>query len=104
MGNAPALSNKQRGLGRNSLDWDKLRVFHAVAEAGSFTHAGEMQNLSQSAISRQISVAGLLVTASRDSLPRDRRLVLQLGRRSLFPPQLTTRTSSRSLASGWSPM
>lgn len=36
------------------LDWDKLRVFHAVAEAGSFTHAGEALNLSQSAVSRQI--------------------------------------------------
>jgi DNA-binding transcriptional LysR family regulator len=37
------------------VDWDKLRVFHAVAEAGSFTHAGESLNLSQSAVSRQIS-------------------------------------------------
>ncbi len=37
------------------MDWDKLRVFHAVAEAGSFTHAGEDLNLSQSAVSRQIS-------------------------------------------------
>jgi len=37
------------------LDWDKLRVFHAVAEAGSFTHASETLNLSQSAVSRQIS-------------------------------------------------
>ncbi|HRV33529.1 MAG TPA: LysR family transcriptional regulator [Anaerovoracaceae bacterium] len=37
------------------MDWDKLRVFHAVAEAGSFTHAGERLNLSQSAVSRQIS-------------------------------------------------
>ena len=37
------------------IDWDKLRVFHAVAEAGSFTHAGETLNLSQSAVSRQIS-------------------------------------------------
>ncbi|MBI3444415.1 MAG: LysR family transcriptional regulator [Magnetospirillum sp.] len=37
------------------MDWDKLRVFHAVAEAGSFTHAGEVLNLSQSAVSRQIS-------------------------------------------------
>ncbi len=37
------------------MDWDKLRVFHAVAEAGSFTHAGETLNLSQSAVSRQIS-------------------------------------------------
>jgi DNA-binding transcriptional LysR family regulator len=38
-----------------NMDWDKLRVFHAVAEAGSFTHAGETLNLSQSAVSRQIS-------------------------------------------------
>lgn len=37
------------------MDWDKLRIFHAVAEAGSFTHAGEKLNLSQSAVSRQIS-------------------------------------------------
>jgi DNA-binding transcriptional LysR family regulator len=37
------------------MDWDKLRIFHAVAEAGSFTHAGDALNLSQSAISRQIS-------------------------------------------------
>jgi DNA-binding transcriptional LysR family regulator len=37
------------------MDWDKLRIFHAVAEAGSFTHAGESLNLSQSAVSRQIS-------------------------------------------------
>ncbi len=37
------------------MDWDKLRIFHTVAEAGSFTHAGEQLNLSQSAVSRQIS-------------------------------------------------
>ena len=37
------------------MDWDKLRVFHAVAEAGSFTRAGESLNLSQSAVSRQVS-------------------------------------------------
>jgi len=37
------------------MDWDKLRIFHAVAEAGSFTHAGEVLHLSQSAVSRQIS-------------------------------------------------
>ena len=36
------------------MDWDKVRVFHAVAEAGSFTHAGETLNLSQSSVSRQI--------------------------------------------------
>ncbi|MBA3447016.1 MAG: LysR family transcriptional regulator [Pseudaminobacter sp.] len=38
-----------------SLDWDKLRVFHAAAQAGSFTHAAETLRLSQSAISRQVS-------------------------------------------------
>ena len=38
-----------------ALDWDKLRVFHAAAEAGSFTHAAEKLRLSQSAISRQVS-------------------------------------------------
>lgn len=37
------------------MDWDKLRIFHAVAEAGSFTSAGAALNLSQSAVSRQIS-------------------------------------------------
>jgi DNA-binding transcriptional LysR family regulator len=38
-----------------SMDWDKLKVFHAAAEAGSFTHAGEQLGLSQSAVSRQVS-------------------------------------------------
>ena len=37
------------------MDWDKLRIFHTVAEAGSFTHAGERLNLTQSSVSRQIS-------------------------------------------------
>lgn len=37
------------------MDWDKLRIFHTVADAGSFTHAGEVLNLSQSAVSRQVS-------------------------------------------------
>lgn len=37
------------------LDWDKLRIFHAAAEAGSFTHAADKLHLSQSAISRQVS-------------------------------------------------
>ena len=36
------------------MDWDKLKIFHAVAEAGSFTSATINLNLSQSAISRQI--------------------------------------------------
>lgn len=37
------------------MDWDKLRIFHAAAEAGSFTHAGELLRMSQSAVSRQVS-------------------------------------------------
>ena len=36
------------------MDWDKLRIFHAVADVGSLTHAGESLHLSQSAVSRQI--------------------------------------------------
>jgi len=37
------------------MDWDKLRIFHAAADAGSFTHAGETLQMSQSAVSRQVS-------------------------------------------------
>ncbi len=37
------------------MDWDKVRVFKAVAEAGSLTHAGDTLKLSQSAVSRQIN-------------------------------------------------
>jgi DNA-binding transcriptional LysR family regulator len=37
------------------MDWDKLRIFHAAAEAGSFTHAGDTLRMSQSAVSRQVS-------------------------------------------------
>src|ERR1700753_1881909 len=40
------------------MDWDKLRIFHAVASAGSFTHARQMLTLSHSAVSRQISAPG----------------------------------------------
>jgi DNA-binding transcriptional LysR family regulator len=36
------------------MDWEKLKIFHAVAEAASFTRAAERLNLSQSALSRQI--------------------------------------------------
>jgi DNA-binding transcriptional LysR family regulator len=37
------------------MDWDRLRVFHAVVEAKSLTAAGTSLDLSQSAVSRQIS-------------------------------------------------
>lgn len=42
-------------LEKTTMDWDKLRIFHAAAEAGSFTHAGEALHMSQSAVSRQVS-------------------------------------------------
>src|SRR3978361_1921769 len=71
------------------MDWDKLRVFHAVAEAGSFTHAGETLNLSQSAAPRRIPALeenrqgplfhrharGLILTEQGESLNRTVREV-----------------------------
>jgi DNA-binding transcriptional LysR family regulator len=42
------------GTIKPTMDWDKLKVFHAAADAGSFTHAGEQLGLSQSAVSRQV--------------------------------------------------
>ncbi len=72
------------------MDWDKLRVFHAVAEAGSFTHAGDILNLSQSAVSRQVSsleeslhvalfhrhARGLMLTEQGDILFKTAREIL----------------------------
>ena len=60
--------------GFSDMDWDKLKVFHAAAEAGSFTHAGEQLGLSQSAVSRQVSaleqeLSVALETASPALLP-----------------------------------
>lgn len=71
------------------MDWDKLKVFHAAAEAGSFTHAGEQLGLSQSAVSRQVSALeqelsvslfhrharGLILTEQGESLNRTVREV-----------------------------
>ena len=37
------------------MNWNKIKIFHAVADAGSFTHAGELLSLSQSAVSRQVA-------------------------------------------------
>ena len=37
------------------MDWDKLKSFHAAAETGSLTAAGERLGISQSAVSRQIA-------------------------------------------------
>lgn len=38
-----------------TMDWDKVRIFHAAAAAGSLTKAGDVLGLSQSAVSRQVS-------------------------------------------------
>jgi DNA-binding transcriptional LysR family regulator len=46
------------------MDWDKLRIFHAAAAAGSFTHAGESLHLSQSAVSRQVAALEYELKAS----------------------------------------
>jgi len=82
------------------MDWDKLRIFHAVAEAGSFTHAGETLNLSQSAVSRQISTLeeslgvalfhrharGLLLTEQGEMLQKAARDIF--GKLSMIEGQL----------------
>ena len=76
------------------MDWDKIRIFLNVAEAGSFTKAGDDIGLSQSAVSRQISALerelkaplfhrharGLLLTEQGDLLfraARDMKLRLE---------------------------
>jgi DNA-binding transcriptional LysR family regulator len=73
-----------------AMDWDKVRVFYAAAEAGSFTHAGSALGLSQSAISRQVSALeadlrvplfhrharGLILTEQGELLYRTAREVL----------------------------
>ena len=46
------------------MDWDKLKIFHVVAQAGSFTEASGTLNLSQSAISRQIQSLELTLKTS----------------------------------------
>jgi DNA-binding transcriptional LysR family regulator len=55
---APSAAGNKRSVGdgeERNVDWDKLRIFQAAADAGSFTHAGEALGLSQSAVSRQVS-------------------------------------------------
>jgi DNA-binding transcriptional LysR family regulator len=74
-----------------AMDWDKLRIFHAAAEAGSFTKAGDVIGLSQSAVSRQVSALegelrvplfhrharGLILTEQGELLYRTAREVIQ---------------------------
>lgn len=105
------------------MDWDKLRIFHSVADAGSFTHAAEQLNLSQSAISRQVSALegdlgvplfarharGLILTEQGETLYRtvhDVLLKLQITVSSLTEsterPQGKLRvTTTVGLGTGW---
>ena len=86
--------------GTIGVDWDKIRIFYAVAEAGSFTRAGDELGLSQSAVSRQISALerelkaplfhrharGLIMTEQGDLLfraARDMRMRLETTRARL---------------------
>jgi DNA-binding transcriptional LysR family regulator len=74
------------------MDWDKLRIFHAVAEAGSFTHAGHELALSQSAVSRQIS-ASEPISMCRCSIAMPRPHPHRTGR-SAFTARLRVFTNS----------
>ena len=105
------------------IDLDKLRAFQAAAEAGSFTHAGEIIGLSQSAVSRQVSALeselgvtlfhrharGLRLTEQGELLfrtARDVLLRLENTRAKLMDTSETPRgelrvTTSVGLGSGW---
>ncbi|QKV18824.1 LysR family transcriptional regulator [Oricola thermophila] len=105
------------------LDWDKLRVFHAAAEAGSFTHAGETLHMSQSAVSRQVSALehevgvplfnrharGLVLTEQGELLFRTANEVLvkletvraQLSETTDRPSGQLRVTTTVGLGSGW---
>ncbi|WP_175868971.1 LysR family transcriptional regulator [Bartonella gabonensis] len=105
------------------LDWDKLRVFHAAAEAGSFTHAAQKLHLSQSAVSRQVSALeqevgvslflrharGLILTEQGETLYRTAHDVLmklesvrlQLSESYAKPTGHLRVTSTFGMGAGW---
>lgn len=105
------------------MDWDKVRIFYNVAEAGSFTRAGEELGLSQSAVSRQISALerdlraplfhrharGLILTEHGDLLfraARDMKVRLETTRARLSetserPSGLLKVTTTVGLGSLW---
>ena len=105
------------------MDWNQLRVFATVAEVGSFTGAGKVLNLSQSAVSRQIGAleaalgvmlfrrhaSGIILTEPGTELQgavqdMSSRLALALGRINEYreQPEGPLRiTSSVTFGSGW---
>ena len=88
------------------MDWDKIRLFFEVAEAGNFTRASEKLGLNQSSVSRQIGALerdlkvplfhrharGLLLTEHGDVLYR---AAIDVNRRLELTRQLLTETSER---------
>ncbi|MBO0662633.1 LysR family transcriptional regulator [Jiella sp. MQZ9-1] len=106
-----------------ALDWDKLRIFHAAAEAGSFTHAADALNLSQSAISRQVAAleneigvplfhrharglvlseqGELLFQTANDVLKRLETVRMQLTETKEKPAGKLRVTTTVGLGSGW---
>jgi DNA-binding transcriptional LysR family regulator len=125
---APNLAGRRRARGRpasagRSVDWDKIRIFYTVAEAGSFTRAGDDLGLSQSAVSRQISALerelkaplfhrharGLILTEQGDLLfraARDMRMRLETTRARLVetserPSGELKVTTSIGLGASW---
>ena len=105
------------------MDWDKLKIFHAVAEAGSFTNATINLNLSQSAISRQIQsleqelkvqlferhARGLTLTengeylfkTARDVIGKLKEVETSLGDQKNKPSGKLTITTVRSFGTHW---
>ena len=105
------------------MDWDKLKIFHAVAEAGSFTNATINLNLSQSAISRQIQsleldlkvqlferhARGLTLTengeylfkTARDVISKLKEVESTLGDQKNKPTGKLTITTVRSFGTHW---
>lgn len=105
------------------MDWNQLRVFSTVAEVGSFTGAGKVLNLSQSAVSRQIGAleavlgvmlfrrhaSGIVLTEPGAELQEavqdmSSRLVLALGRINEYreTPEGPLRiTTSAAFGSAW---
>ncbi len=105
------------------MDWDKLKIFHAVAEAGSFTNATINLNLSQSAISRQIQslehelkvqlferhARGLILTengeylfkTAHDVIKKLKEVETTLGDQKNKPSGKLTITTVRSFGTHW---
>ena len=105
------------------MDWDKLKIFHAVAEAGSFTNATINLNLSQSAISRQIQslendlkvqlferhARGLTLTengeyvfkTAHDVISKLKEVETSLGDQKIKPTGKLTITTVRSFGTHW---